>query len=973
MGYRQVQPELVRPKRAPFDRILRTLAVYVIPASMIIASLLAVLLLDKMYPKVSGASAILRVLPTSEQVALDPHTAFETLQQQPVTPSASSGRQAWLLVDVASRADFKEYLLEIPSRHVSSLICWNAQTMSVIGAASRRSSTPDIRMAKVGFNITLGQLPAFKQILCYGTFTHSNHIRARLWPVTDFHQAASRFDHGMGLLEGGLLTPAIFALIIALIARESTYAVLAAWLIANLRLGAFAIGWDTQWLGYLLPLDAMPYIRQLTAAIHYLLTITLLIRLLRASNYNEHPRLLSLTKGSAILLLVLSVLPGMWFWFFAGVIAILALVAAIFLLTRVIKQTGLTIWFWQLTSLALAFSILIGISGLLIFGDINELDSLYTTVLLLVSSATMVLSLAERLRNTYSERQRLQTELVTSYAITPIGMFTLDAQNRFIRMNPVLERMLGFTIAQHPDSRWTDYFPELDWNDLTEKAHANEDVEITAKKRHSSDKTQHFAIRAVVVDKTVEGSLQDISAQTEIVEQLRVLAGKDPVTEALNQRSIEQAVANAIINLDTDGPSSLVYMSVGHFKNISSLFGYTTGDALMIQTRKKITATLKQRHELGRIGSDEFAILFPGKSAKETRPIVEQLAHSIDNHAFTIANHTINVKVAIGVVELSPELGSAKEALFTAGRACRDALKEQQSVVIYERGSAALSEYREILHLFDQLEGGTTPEGFQLYLQPMLSIRKPLGPCCFEVLLRAHDSNNQPLSAGRVIAAAEDIGTITTIDRWVLENILDWLENNRHRLSSVQLLSINISGLSLNSDAFIEHLFRLLERYKHLSKYVLIEMTEGVALQNLERTQQIIRRIQEHGVRIALDDFGAGYTSFAYLRNLKADMIKIDGTLIQNMLADASNIAIVRTIIQLAHQLNMKCIAEWVEDADTLDALCKMGIDYIQGYIVSPAVPMATAVKSQSIYDFLTTDESRQLVDNIVKKQAKPA
>lgn len=960
--------DLARLKLAFFDRILRTLAVYIIPASMIIASILAVLLLDKMHPKVSGTPALLRALPTSELVALDPRTAFETLVQQPASPPASSGRQAWLLIDVPFQSDFKDYLLEIPSRHVSSLICWNAETMSVIGAASRRSATPDIRMAKVGFNISLGQIEQAKQILCYGTFAHSNHVTARLWPVTDFHQAASRFDHGMGLLEGGLLTPAIFALIIAVIARESTYAVLAAWLIANLRLGAFAIGWDTQWLGYLLPHDAMPYIRQVTASIHYLLTISLLIRLLRASKYNEHPRLLDLTKASAILLLALSVLPSLWFWTSAGLIAIFGLIAAIFLLTHVIKQTGLAIWFWQVISLALAFSILIGLSGLLIFRDINELDSLYTTILLLVSCATMVLSLAERLRNTYSERQRLQTELVTSYAITPIGMFTLDAQNRFIRMNPVLERMLGFTIAQHPDSRWTDYFPEMDWNDLTVKAHANEDVEITAKKRHSSDKTQHFAIRAVTVDKTVEGSLQDISAQTEIVEQLRVLAGKDPVTEALNQRSIEQAVANAMKNLDTDGPCCLVYMSVGHFKNISSLFGYTTGDALMIQTRKKISATLTQPYELGRIGSDEFAILFPGKTAQQTQPIVEQLAQSIDNHAFTISNHTINVKVAIGVVELSPELNNAKEALFTAGRACRDALKEQQSVVTYARGSGALSEYREILHLFDQLESGTTPEGFHLYLQPMLSTHKPLSSCCFEVLLRAHDSNNMPLSAGRVIAAAEDIGTITTIDRWVLETILAWLEDNRHRLSALQLLSINISGLSLNSDAFIEHLFRLLERYKHLSQYVLIEMTEGVALQNLERTQEIIRRIKEHGVRIALDDFGAGYTSFAYLRSLKADMIKIDGTLIQNMLADAGNIAIVRTIIQLAHQLNMQCIAEWVEDAATLEALCKLDIDYIQGYIISPAVPMDTAMKHQSIYDFLTTDESRRLVDNIIKK-----
>lgn len=949
------------------DKILRIIAAYLIPLCMVVASVLAIMLLDKMYPPVSGSPISLRVLPTSEHVALDPETAFETLIGLPAAHNTPSGRQAWLLADIPSQRDFKNYLIEIPSLHVNSLICWDAETMSVIGAASRRSATPDIRMVKLGFTVNIGQLPVPYQVLCYGTFSQNHPLTARLWTDNNFQLATSHFDHGMGLLEGGLLTPAIFALLIAIIARETTYAVLAAWLIANLRLGAFAIGWDTQWLGYLLPLEAMPYIRQVTAAIYYLLTVTLVNRLLRASNYTEHPRLLGMTKASAFLLLVLAALPGNWFWLSAALIGTLGLIAAVFLVTRVIKHTGLAIWFWQVTSLALAFSILIGLSCLLIFDYITELDSLFTTILLLVSSATMVLSLAERMRNTRSEQQRLQTELVTSYAISPIGMFTLDSHERFIRMNPVLERMLGFTIAQHPDARWTDYFPELDWNELTKKAHANEDVEITAKKRHSSDPTKHFAIRAVTVNKKIEGSLQDISAHTELIEQLRVLAGKDPVTEALNQRSIEEAVAQAIANVD-DTPACLVYMNVGHFKNIRSLFGYTTGDALLSQARKKITSTLKLAHDLGRTGTDEFAILFRGHTAKEIEPVAADLAEKIENHLFSVGQHTMNIKVGVGLIDLSPDLGNPKEALFTAGRACRDAMKDQRRIVTYQRGSAALKEHRELLHLFDQLESGNTPEGFRLYLQPMLSTRAPTDACCFEALLRVVDSEKRPLSAGRVIAAAEDVGTITSIDKWVLETILGWLDEHRNRLSSLKLISVNISGLSLSSDAFIEHLFRLLERYRHLTHHLIIEMTEGVALQNLERTHNVIRRIQEHGVRIGLDDFGAGYTSFSYLRNLKADVIKIDGTLIQNMLADPNNIAIVRTIIQLAHQLKMACIAEWVEDEATLQALRKLGVDYLQGFFISPAVPLETVLKSQNIFDFLTTEESRNCIRQLIAK-----
>lgn len=944
--------------------------VYVIPLCLVVTSILAALLLDKMYPNVSGSPVALRVLPTSENVALDPETAYDTLRQQPVSNTTPSGRQAWLLASIAPQQEPADYLLEIPSRYISRMMCWDGSTMNVIGTANRPASVSEKRMIQLGTSIVLGQLTNARQVLCYGTFTQSASINARLWSATDFHQAASRFDHGMGLLEGGLLTPAIFTLIIALITRQSTYALLAAWLIANLRLGAFAIGWDTQWLGYMLPSDAMPLIRHLTAAAYYLLTVSLLVRLLRASNYTGHPRLLWLTKWSAILLLAATALPGPWFWPVVSIVAIFGLISTFILLTRVWKQTRLAIWFWQVTSLAVAFSILIGLAGMLVFGDINDLDNIYTTMLLLVSSAAMVLALAERLRNVSSEQQRLQTELVTSYAITPIGMFTLDAQRRFVRMNPVLERMLDFTIARHPDARWTDYFPELDWDDLTSKTRANEDVEITAKKRHSSDNAHHFAIRAVAVDKTIEGSLQDITAHTALIEQLRVLAGKDPVTEALNQRSIESAVANCIATLGTNGPSSLARLNLSHFNNISNLFGYTTGDALLLQTRKKISSTLRIPYELGRVGSDEFAILFPGQSANQVEPVMQDLAQSVNSHLFAIAAHTMSVKVAIGLIDLSPDLNGPKEALFAAGRACRDALKDQRQVVTYERGSAELDEHREMLRLFDLLEAGQTPEGFHIELQPILSMQAPEQSWNFEVLLRVKDSQDKPLSPGRLIAAAEDIGTITTIDKWVFETTLAWLDEHKRHLSSVRLLSINVSGVSLNSDAFTEHLFRLLDRYKHLARRIVIEMTEGVALADLERTQVIIRRLQETGVRIGLDDFGAGYTSFSYLRNLKADLIKIDGTLIQNMLADPGNIAIVNTIIRLAHQLKMTCVAEWVEDIETLETLHKMGINYLQGFIISPSVSLETVLAAKSVTDLLVTVESRMFVDRIQKAAA---
>lgn len=330
----------------------------------------------------------------------------------------------------------------------------------------------------------------------------------------------------------------------------------------------------------------------------------------------------------------------------------------------------------------------------------------------------------------------------------------------------------------------------------------------------------------------------------------------------------------------------------------------------------------------------------------------------------------MNVKVAIGLIDLSRELSNANEALFAAGRACRDARKDQRRVVTYERGSAALSEHRELLRLFDQLEAGQTPEGFRLELQPILAMQSHHQSWNFEVLLRVQDSSGKALSPGRVIAAAEDIGTITTIDKWVFEHALSWLDEHEHRLSRMQLLSVNISGVSLNSEPFTEHLFRLLDRYKHLTRRLVIEMTEGVALEDLDRSQNVMKRLQHMGVRVGLDDFGSGYTSFSYLRNLKADLIKIDGALIKNMLADQSNIAIVQAIIRLARHLNMKCIAEWVEDRETLEALQKMGVDYVQGFVISPSITLDKVLAAKSVNDFIATPESREFVHKLMAQTA---
>lgn len=952
------------------DRLLWRLAVIVVPLCVVLASVLTVIFLEQTHPAATGQPLTLRYLPTSEHIAPDPHTAYQSLRNEPAQQSFLSPPSLWILADLPVHTLDEHFFVEFPSHYLTDIACWDAQTQTRLDTDTQAAGAGHARLGKRGMMLTLDATRSGQALLCHAEFSQRAPVTATLWTMDEFQAMSSKFDYNLGMLQGGVLTLAALWLMIALNTREGAYALLAVWLVANLRLGAFVIGWDGQWLGFLLPADILPLLRNLTASIYYLFTVVLLTHLLQSNDNELHPQLLNVTKVSGLVIFGLAFLtPGQWFWPMLGITAILALMATLILLADAWDKARIVVRFWQITALCLAFLVLISLSALITFGDINQLNTTYATITMLVTSTVMGLALLERMRLNRLRHQQIKTELATNYAITPIGMFTLNADRKFIRMNHVFRDMLNLPADSSADLRWTDYFEPVDWQNLSAQTKADEDVEISARHSDRQGRKRHFAIRAVLIDDIVEGSIQDITAHTELIEQLRVVSGKDPVTDGLNLRGVEEAVQAALQGLSKGQPASLACLNLMQFKNINNLFGYTTGDAMLRQTSQLITQALRRRHQLGRLGGDEFAIVFPGQTVDDVEGAVKSLTQTINSHLFAVGAHTISVKAVVGLIDLSEDINSAKEALFAAGRACRDARRSPSHVVTYARGSNALHEHRELLRLFDQLETGTTPPGFRLELQPILPLQNHQDSWSFETLLRVEDSDGAPLPAGRFIAAAEEIGHITTIDTWVLETMLSWLDTNIKKMPWLHLVTINLSGVSLNSEPFVQHLFRLLDRYKPLAHRLVIEMTESAAIENLERTQILMRQIQTLGVKVGLDDFGSGYTSFSYLRHLKADIVKIDGSLICNMLADPANTAIVQTIIQLARHLNMKCIAEWVEDMKTLDALRKLGVDHVQGFVICKSLPLDVVLRGHTLRDFLDNGTVREYAISVLRRR----
>ncbi|MES2831723.1 MAG: EAL domain-containing protein [Pseudomonadota bacterium] len=568
-------------------------------------------------------------------------------------------------------------------------------------------------------------------------------------------------------------------------------------------------------------------------------------------------------------------------------------------------------------------------------------------------------------------RQRLdaQAELQHTFQAMPIGLFTLDLRGRFLSANPALHTMLGVDDVMSPGrNTLAQYFNIGSWEQLHDIVHVDGDSELQLQRNRAPDSTgeiQHFMVKATLARGKIEGSLQDVTQQLKATEDLRFMANNDPLTKVYNRRGIEHALADAVVELAEGKPLALAYLDLDRFKLINDLYGHATGDEVLKQVCKRVGGMLSGGQHMGRVGGDEFVIVLPDTSIVLASWICRGIVNSISNAAFCIDDKAFQVRGSIGLIEVSPG-AQIRDAMATADRACRAAKSGNHgSLVVYEKNAPAFRELEAELDLVERLSGGVAPEGLFVEMQPIMSLKKPFESLNFEVLLRMRDHDGSLIPTWRVITAAENSGQISVIDRWVLSTTLAWLDTNLAVLARTQFVCMNLSGASLNDERFIQDAFVMLSENLHVANRLCIEITESVALHDLDNTRRFIDKVRSYGVKVGLDDFGAGYTSFSYLRELPADILKIDGNFIVDMNAHPANIAIVEAIVSLAMNLGMKTIAEWAEDASTVQTLAEIGVDYVQGFVVARPQSPDVILAAQSSASFITEAGLMEFVQSL--------
>ncbi|CAM5186706.1 Diguanylate cyclase (GGDEF)-like protein OS=Castellaniella defragrans OX=75697 GN=HNR28_000236 PE=4 SV=1 [Castellaniella defragrans] len=943
------------PKMYPSDRKPRSLAqlpgllvpfvTHVLAPLLIGLSILAgILLMPSLFGHHQGQQLTAQFLTGASSD--NPDAALADLATRPTRLAQDlPAGPAWLLANLPDTGAQRPQEALLPSHILTSVACWlRPHTYDPNDPAASRLMPLLLHTSVSGTQMSLPERQRAQQLLCRVNLALPDQLSVERWPRADLMEAATRTARSIGLLQGGLFTLALFLIVIALTLREWPYVLLSCWLVGNLRLGAWALGWDYQWLGFLLTPDAIPWVRKLTLVLYYLVTYHLFAGLFHESlEPATQSRVRRIGNCSALLLLIATLaLPYAWFqtvvflaaWLGTGLVAIL-LIHALF-------RSHTRARLWHTIGVCVALSIML--TGLILVGlrQGSLIDPQIGTIALLLCNVLIALAVADQMREGRQVRSRERNDLIAHDALTPLGLFTLGATRHFEHMNPNIREMLTLSPEADPLSQaWTDFFPAMDWLEVSLATEQGKDTEIQTHPSDPSLPPRRFLLRATMAGSRVEGSLQDVGARYETIRNLSLMADNDPLTDTLNRRGIETAMQASIDELRrSDTPAAMAFLDLDHLKRVNDLFGHSAGDTLLQMICERVKYSLNEHQHFGRLSNDEFIILFPNMHAAEARQIGQDIVESLNSAPIYVGGRAFQLKTAMGLIDID-RMMHPKDAITAASRACRDARRQHRDIVMYEENASELSDHFNEQHLFEQLERDhPSQEALYLEMQPIMSLRHPLKALNFEVLLRVRSpSGNRPVQTQRIIQAAEDNGIITTIDKWVFTTVLEWMSTHHAQLAQTQLINVNLSGVSLNDDHFIDALFSLLNRQPQFSRSLCVEITEGVALQDLERTRQFMRRLQRMGARVALDDFGAGYTSFSYLKELPADMIKIDGTLIRDMLASDANIAIVNSIVDLAHNLGMECIAEWVEDATTLRTLAEMGVDHVQGYVVSSSRP----------------------------------
>jgi diguanylate cyclase (GGDEF)-like protein len=417
------------------------------------------------------------------------------------------------------------------------------------------------------------------------------------------------------------------------------------------------------------------------------------------------------------------------------------------------------------------------------------------------------------------------------------------------------------------------------------------------------------------------------------------LAHHDPLTGLVNRYELERRLQIAV----ADGPSSahaLLYLDLDQFKLVNDTCGHLAGDRMLQELAVELQRVAPRGAKFARLGGDEFACIVLHATHDDVQALASTIHDAMARYRFRFGSMSFAVGVSIGITFFPAEGDTADAVLGRADIACYVAKEDgRHRSHVYLPRDEAMVQWHSSIQQVSQLEMAMENGSLQLWRQSIVDITGG-GPTRFgEVLLRLVEHGSVRTSAD-FLPFAQRFGLMDRIDRWVIENTCRYLAECHD--PSVRL-SVNVSGSTLNDPSFYEHVIALPERYGVDPRRLCLEVTEGVTIHRLRQAVEAMNGLRERGFDIALDDFGAGVASFAYLQELPVTYVKIDGRIVQQLRTDPASELIIGSLVRLARLRDIECIAEWVESEEVIERLRTLGVRYAQGYYLDVPAPLEEA------------------------------
>jgi diguanylate cyclase (GGDEF)-like protein/PAS domain S-box-containing protein len=440
----------------------------------------------------------------------------------------------------------------------------------------------------------------------------------------------------------------------------------------------------------------------------------------------------------------------------------------------------------------------------------------------------------------------------------------------------------------------------------------------------------------------------DVSESRELNRRLSYHASHDLLTGLVNRREFESRLERALKSAKARESSfALCYLDLDQFKIINDSCGHGAGDALLGQVGALLKAKVRWRDTLSRLGGDEFGILLEACSLDEALRTAEVLREAVRNFRYTWEDRTFRLGASVGVVPITADNEDVASILSAADSACQAAKEAGRNRVhSFAENDIELMRRRREMQWAARINAALEEGRFELFRMTIQPLQKPEAGAHYELLLRMRDEQGRMVAPDSFIAAAERYGLMPAIDRWVIENALRWLVSEADEREKLELCAINLSGQSLGDDKFLPFVIEQFQKSGIDATKICFEITETAAVANFSQANRFIQALKELGCKFSLDDFGTGLSSFGYLKHFPVDFLKIDGSFVREILRDPIDREMVRSINEIGHLTGKKTIAEFAENAEIIQMLTSLGVDYAQGYGVAQPSRVLKAVNS---------------------------